>query len=123
MINRTNISLIKLIYSSTQYILILILLSSCGNGSGFSGCPSIKDIYDNPDEFQGKEVCLEGIAQNGTNLCIIKFYDQHDATGVIIVTPPGAVPNDGKKKKIYGRVNQYLKIPGKGSIIAIEAIE
>ncbi len=98
----------------------IFLLSSCKGCKTSSSCPKIKELYDNPDDFHGKEECLEGTVKGGTNLYVLKFYQLEDETGSIIVVTNGAVPNSGKKKQIYGKVNQYFKMPGKGSIMVIE---
>ncbi len=111
-----------------QVFLMLLLSSSLlfagckGCSNGISGCPKIKELYDAPDDFQGKEVCLEGTTSDGTNLLVVKFYTLTDASGSIFVVTSSAVPNDGKKKQVYGRVNQYFKMPGSGSVMAIEEI-
>lgn len=71
----------------------------------------IQTIMTKIDKFDGEEVRIKGVVENPTNLNIVKFFFINDDSGKKMrVITKNALPKEGEKKKIKGKVVQRFKI-------------
>jgi len=98
------------------FILTLFVLISC---SQFFPT-DIKDILDNPREYDGKTVTISGEVTESINLIILKYFSVKDKTGEIIVVTEKSVPKSGESVKITGVVNQAFAIENKSLVVILE---
>lgn len=68
---------------------------------------SIKDILQNPADYYGKTVEVEGIVQKTFSLVKIKYMEINDGTGTIKVITKRPLPTTGTKVTVRGVVKSY----------------
>jgi aspartyl/asparaginyl-tRNA synthetase len=80
----------------------------------------IKDILQHPRDFDGRTVTIAGEVKESANLLFIKYFIVRDDTGEITVVTDKAVPRQGEKVRVTGRVNQAFAIGEKNVIVIME---
>ena len=80
----------------------------------------IKDILEHPREFDGRTVTIAGEVKESANLLFIKYFIVRDDTGEITVVTDRAVPRQGEKVRVTGRVNQAFAIGDKSLVVIVE---
>lgn len=81
---------------------------------------NIEKILNNPREYDGKMVVIEGRVVESANLLLLKYFVLDDETGQIVVVTEKAVPKQGQYVKVKGVVNQAFQIQDKSLIVIIE---
>jgi hypothetical protein len=81
----------------------------------------IADIKRNPDRFENRAVTVHGKATGVTKLPFMteSFYEIDDGTGTIVVVSRNALPPEGKKVFVRGKVKSAFKIGGQSYGLAI----
>ncbi len=74
----------------------------------------IADIKRNPERFENIAVTLHGKATGVTKLPFMteSFYEIDDGSGTIVVVTKNALPPEGKKVFVRGKVKSAFKIGG-----------
>ena len=98
--------------------LLLLLCISCNNSTRDKlentvneiVYDSIKEIVENPTDYEGKTVTIKGKVGASTNIQIVKYYYVTDEENEIMVFTKSAVPLDGVTVVVKGKVSQLLKI-------------
>jgi hypothetical protein len=80
----------------------------------------IGDILKSPGAYEGKEVTVEGKVTATHNLLVVKYYQVDDGTGEIAVVTESALPKEGEKVRVKGRVNQAFAIGSSRLIVIVE---
>lgn len=90
----------------------------------FSCSTKVKTIMTNIEKYDGKEVTIKGIVENPTNLNITKFFFIDDDSGKKMrVVTKNALPKEGDKLKIKGKVVQRFKVGSFQWIILKETVK
>ena len=97
---------------------MLTVLGSCILGCTGLFTTKIKDILQHPRDFDGRTVTIAGEVKESANILFIKYFIVQDDTGEITVVTNRAVPRQGDKVRVTGRVNQAFAI-GDKSVVAI----
>lgn len=109
---------IKLISSRlVLLIVVVILLSSCRFISG----TSIKDILDNPREYNGKELTVKGQVTDTFSLIVVKYFTIKDNTGEITVVTDKPLPKKGTTIKVKGKVQEAFSLGDQQLIVINES--
>ena len=92
-------------------------------GAFLSSCSTdIKEIKDNINDYNGKEVKVSGKVIETTDLMMWKYYQIEDKTGEIYIIPAGELPEEGQKLTVTGIVNEKMKV-GKENLVVIKESE
>ena len=75
-----------------------------------SGCTSIKDIKDSPDDFLGETVTVSGTVMNTIKLGSLSGFTLEDADGNKIAVSSKTLPEEGSKATVKGVVMKELLI-------------
>ena len=94
-------------------LLVVVMAASCGLLA-----TKIGDIRANPGKYEGKSVTVSGTVTSSVNVLFVKGYNINDGTGTILVVPKGAVPAEGAKVKISGKIQQLVAI-GSASMVVL----
>ena len=97
-------------------IFAAVLPVSCGMLTG----ASIKEILDNPAQYEGKTVTVSGEVVEAANVIVIKYYKVDDGTGQIVVVTKNAVPRRGAKMTATGVVHQAFSIGDESLTVIVE---
>lgn len=97
-------------------VLAAALLAACSLLTG----ASVKEILDNPAQYEGKSVTVTGEVVEAANLIVIKYYKLDDGTGQIVVVTKGAVPRRGAKATATGAVHQAFSIGDESLTVIVE---
>lgn len=103
----------------------LILLSAvlafcfCGGCEGLFSTP-IKEIIDNPRQYDGRQVTVSGEVTDVFALLVIKSFTLKDSTGQITVITNRALPKPGSKMGVKGTVREAFAIGDRQLIVIIE---
>ncbi len=81
----------------------LPLLFGC-DLSSFNSPTSIKNILDNPRDYEGKTIFVSGAVTDVFSLFIVKSFALRDQTGEIIVITERILPKKGASIKVKGKV-------------------
>jgi hypothetical protein len=75
----------------------------------------VEEIERDPTRFEDKVVTLHGTARGGTKLPFMQesFYEIDDGTGSLPVVTTKALPAEGKKVFVRGRVKSAFRLGGK----------
>ena len=75
----------------------------------------IGTLLENPDRYENKTVTVRGEVLSATKLPFMEegFYVLKDATGEITVVTRGALPAQGKRRLVRGKVQTTFKVMGK----------
>ena len=87
-------------------VLLLALLPCCG--SLFE--TKVKEILDNPKDYEGHVVRIHGTVKEAVNIVVLKYYVVDDGSGEIPVVTKRAVPAKGAKVSARGRVKQAFSL-------------
>jgi hypothetical protein len=74
----------------------------------------IADIKRNPERFESRAVTVHGKATAVTKLPFMaeSFYEIDDGSGMIVVVTQQALPPEGKKVFVRGKVKSAFKVGG-----------
>ena len=78
-----------------------------------SGCTrhvTTAEIADDPAEFYGDVVSLEGEVTGGYEVAGYGLYELRDATGKVWVVTIHGLPTDGSRLVVRGRVNEPVNL-------------
>jgi hypothetical protein len=95
-------------------VLALVLLASCALLA-----TSIKDIRDNPRNYDGKTVTVSGEVKSAANLLVVKYFTLADSTGEITVITKRALPKTGNRLRVTGMVHEAFSL-GNTNVVVIE---
>ena len=100
-----------------------LLLAACDQvGIGYT---SAQEILAAPDEYEGKEVKVRGIARAATKLPFVDmrtFLLEHDGTDLLIVTE-GLLPREGEEVAVRGTVRSAAIVEGRALGLRVHEIE
>jgi len=80
----------------------------------------IADIQREPGRFDGRAVTVVGTVTAAHNLLILRYYEVDDGTGRIKVVTQSALPNEGDKVTVKGRVSQAFAIGEAHFVVIVE---
>ncbi|MEW5763834.1 MAG: hypothetical protein ACOYXN_04895 [Acidobacteriota bacterium] len=82
----------------------------------------IGDIVREPGRFENHTVTVRGEVLSATKLPFMDqgFYVLRDATGEITVVTRGALPAEGQKKRVTGKVQSTFKVMGKSLGVVLQ---
>lgn len=80
----------------------------------------IGDILASPGAYEGKDVTIAGKVTATHNLLVVKYYQVDDGSGEIAVVTNSALPKEGDKVRVKGRVNQAFAIGSTRLIVIVE---
>ena len=103
------------------FILCLCLLSvlfSC-DPSAIGFTVPIKNLLDNPRDYDRKTVTIEGKVTDVMSLLVVKAFALRDNTGEIIVVTERILPKKGDTVKVRGRIVEAFSF-GDQSITAFQ---
>jgi len=94
-----------------QVLSALVLMSALACGIA---PVKVADIKKNPERFEDKQVTLHGKATEVTKLPFLSqsFYQLDDGSGTIVVVSQKALPPEGKKVFVRGKVKSAFKMGG-----------
>ena len=97
--------------TTTKVIFALALMSALACGLA---PVKIADIKRNPERFENRAVTVHGKAAGVTKLPFMaeSFYEIDDGSGTIVVVTQKALPPEGKKVFVRGKVKSAFKIGG-----------
>ena len=96
-------------------LLWTILLTSLASGLACGLAPvKVADIKANPTKYEGKTITLRGKAVAGTKLPFMSqwFYEIDDGSGTLPVVTKKALPPEGNKVFVRGKVQTAFRIGG-----------
>lgn len=77
-------------------------------------------ILASPGKYEGQEVTVAGTVTGTYNLLFVKYYKLQDDSGEIAVVTQNALPKEGEKLRVKGKVNQAFAIGGSRLIVIVE---
>ncbi len=92
----------------------VLLLVACGLLS-----TSIRDILDNPRDYDGKTVTVSGEVKDATGLLVVRYFTIADPTGEITVITERPLPKVGSRLRVTGVVHEAFAI-GSRNLLVIE---
>jgi hypothetical protein len=89
--------------------LALLSLLACGLAP-----VKIGDIMRDPTRFENQTVTLHGTAKHGTKLPFMSHsvYEVDDGTGTLAVLTKGALPAEGKRVLVRGKIRTAFRVGG-----------
>jgi aspartyl/asparaginyl-tRNA synthetase len=96
-------------------VLALVLLASCGLFA-----TSIKNIRDNPRDYDGKTVTVSGEVKSATNLLVVKYFTLADSTGEITVITKRPLPKAGSRLRVTGVVHEAFSLGDTSAVVIKE---
>ncbi len=97
--------------------MIVIFLFACDNLKP----ASIAKIQDNPRDYAGKIVTIEGTVTEVFSLLIVKYFIVNDSTGEIAVVTRKPLPKTGKKITVRGRVEEAFSLGDQQLLVVVES--
>jgi membrane protein implicated in regulation of membrane protease activity len=70
------------------------------------GTTNVVSINDNPRKYVGKTVTVQGEVTARMNLLAVKYFKLQDASGEIYIVTDRALPVEGTKVKVSGKVEE-----------------
>lgn len=92
-----------------------VILSSCNTDI------NIKQILDNPRDYDGKELQVKGQVTDIFSLIVIKYFTLKDNTGVITVITDKPLPKKGSTLKVKGKVQEAFSLGDQQLIVIMES--
>ncbi len=91
-----------------------------------SGCAAlfatkIGDIQKTPSQWDGRTVTIAGKVTGTHNLLVVKYYQVDDGTGDIAVVTNSALPHEGDRVRVKGRVEQAFALGTAHVVVIVEA--
>jgi hypothetical protein len=99
-----------------QLIVVVALITLAGCGGLLA--TKISDIKQDPAKYNGKAVTIAGTVDESHNLFVIHYYSVNDGSGTISVVTGDAVPKEGEKVVVHGKVSQEFKL-GTASVVVV----
>lgn len=103
--------------------LAMALLAVLATGLACGLAPvKVADIKANPSRYEGKVVTLRGKAVSGTKLPFMSqgFYQLDDGSGTLVVITKKALPPEGEKVFVRGKVQTAFRIGGESFGLVIK---
>jgi hypothetical protein len=90
-----------------------------------SGCDKIMPvpigkIKDNPREYSGKIVTIEGEVSKVFSLFIVKYFSLKDKSGEIIIISDKPLPKTGTKLTVKGKVEEAFSLGDQQLLVVVE---
>lgn len=105
-------------------ILIATIIAGMVLAAGCNRATHISDILNNPGQFSGKDVSIQGTVSNSFSAFGNGLYAIGDSTGQIFVYSQNfGVPSNGTKVSVTGRIEQGISIAGRSYGIALRETE
>lgn len=82
-------------------IIVFFVFIACSNVT------DIKEIKNNPRNYENKEVVLKGVVTGTFSIPFVNFFEINDGTDSIRVITSKILPAKGQKIKIAGKVKYY----------------
>ena len=101
------------LYFNAYILLQLTVFSSCNSNL------SISELLQNPREFEGKIVSVEGQVINSNGIFGLGYFEISDGKSKIYVFTESGLPNEGNIIQVKGKFSQYLKV-GLVQVVGIE---
>ena len=105
--------------ASSAVVLLLcdfIVLASCA--AIFA--TKIADIKKTPGTYDGRTVTVTGKVTSTHNLLVVKYYEVEDGTGEIPVVTESALPKEGDRVRVKGRVSQAFALGTARLVVIVE---
>lgn len=99
---------------------VLLSITGCDKVGGLFSVP-IKDVLNNPREYEGKSITIAGTVGEPVSLILVKAYTLYDDTGKIVVVTERILPHQGEKITVKGSVDTLLEFGGKNVTVFREA--
>ena len=80
----------------------------------------IGDIQKAPGQYDGRSVTIAGKVTGTHNLVFVKYYEVEDGTGRIPVVTESALPNEGDRVTVKGKVNQAFSVGSTHFVVIVE---
>jgi aspartyl/asparaginyl-tRNA synthetase len=81
----------------------------------------IEKIQQNPREYEGKVVTIEGEVTDRTSFFgVIKFFRVRDKTGEIIVVTKRFLPEAHSKVRVKGRIDEVFSVGDQKLLVFVE---
>jgi len=80
----------------------------------------IGDIQQTPGKYDGTTVTIAGKVSATHNLLVVKYYQVDDGTGQIAVVTGSALPNEGDRVRVKGKVNQAFALGTARLVVIVE---
>jgi hypothetical protein len=80
----------------------------------------ISKILDNPQDYNGKSVTVEGEVTEISSLLFMKYFVLDDGTGTMAVVTLMPLPEKGKKMRVKGVVNKVFPLGEIQTIVIVE---
>ena len=78
----------------------------------------IRNLLENPREYEGKVMTIEGQVTDNKSLLVVKYFKIKDSTGKIVVITDRLLPQIGQTERVRGRIDQTFSI-GKSSMTVL----
>lgn len=82
---------------------------------------AIGGIIQNPRNYEGSFVTIEGQVIDSISLFIVKYYKVQDNTGEIIVTTRRFLPTVGEKIRVKGTIDNAFSIGSEQLLVLVES--
>jgi hypothetical protein len=97
-----------------------LIPAACSN---FQATP-IRDLLQNPRQFEDKIVTIDGRVVDSQSLLVIKYFTLEDRTGNIKVITERMLSEIGRTERIRGKLNEAFSIgPARMIVLVEEPIE
>jgi len=80
----------------------------------------IADIKKTPGTYDGRTVTVTGKVTSTHNLLVVKYYEVEDGTGEIPVVTESALPKEGDRVRVKGRVSQAFALGTARLVVIVE---
>ena len=102
-----------------RIVLGLVLMSAAACSTLFA--TKIGEILKAPGAYEGKEVSIAGKVTGTHNLVVVKYYQVDDGSGEIAVVTENALPKEGEKVRVKGRVNEAFSLGSARLVVIVES--
>ncbi len=102
------------IAAAASLLSLIFLLSGCARVT------PIKKILDDPRDFSGKTVTIDGTVTEVTGLLFFKYFVVKDKTGEITVITNRPLPKEGAEISVTGSVREAFALGDKDVIVIVE---
>jgi aspartyl/asparaginyl-tRNA synthetase len=97
-------------------IAALVLVTGCAG----LFATKIRAIKENPGRYDGKAVTVSGTVEESHNLLVVHYYAVNDGSGTISVVTQDALPKEGEKVVVHGKVSQAFKLGTASAVVIVE---
>lgn len=104
--------------SAAGRVLLLAVALAWGCAAVFA--TKIGDIEKTPGRYDGRTVTIAGKVTATHDLLVVKYYEVNDGTGEIAVVTDSALPKEGERVRIKGKVKQAFAIGTAHLVVIVE---